>query len=56
MVELNEADTPLHQPSGQQAIVGEGHFSRLDPVQLLDVLWLLPDLHQLGDTGLHPVG
>ena len=56
VVELDESDPSLDQPPGQQAIVGKGGNPGLSAVLLQNLRGLLAGVHQVGNTGLHPVG
>ena len=56
VVELDESDPSLDQAPGQQAIVGIGGNAGLSTVLLQHLLRLLAGVHQIRNTGLHPVG
>ena len=55
VIELYAANPFLHQPPSQQAIVRKGDLPGFRPVELMDFLRLLADVHQPWNTRLHPV-
>ena len=57
VVELDEADAFLGEPSGEQGIAGERTGRRdVGPVAVHDRLALAREVHEIGHAGLHAVG
>ena len=54
--QFHEAHAAFDQPARQDAVVGERWTSRLGPVHVEHVLWLLGNVHQLRRARLHAVG
>ena len=55
MVELNEAHAALHEPAGQQAVVGERFRPWLGAVEIERSLRFGGEINQLRTAGLHAV-
>src|SRR5262245_51373358 len=56
MKELHEANTPLDEPSCEQAVVRKRCLTRLGPIELERFRRLSLQIHQLRDAGLHAEG
>src|SRR5947209_537956 len=55
VIELNEADAPLHQPAGEQTVVGERSLAWLSAIHGQRLLALAGNVDQLGCARLHSI-
>ena len=56
MIQLDESDAALSQPSGQEAVVGIRRLAWFSPIHIERSPILFRDVHELRHAGLHAVG